>query len=80
MPKKAVKKVVKKAVTKKAAAKKTATKKAAKKAADAKEAGKRGRISKYGCPTKLLRVPAFLANEVVAFALKRVKAQNKKAA
>ena len=71
MPKKSVKKVVKKAVAPKVA-KKAVTKKAATKAGRPKGTGK------YGCETKAVRIPLHLEGEVQRFVMNKVKAEGKK--
>jgi hypothetical protein len=64
MPKKSVKKSAKKTV-----------KKSVKKVTRRVGAGRPKGSGKYGCPTKLVRVPVYLAQEVVEFAIQKNKAK-----
>jgi hypothetical protein len=64
MPKKSVKKSVTKTVKK-------TVKKSAKKTNRSSGAGRPKGSGKYGCPTKLIRVPAHLVQEVVEFAVQK---------
>ncbi|MDR3199441.1 MAG: DUF2281 domain-containing protein [Planctomycetaceae bacterium] len=66
MPKKSVKKSAKKTVKK-------SVKKVTRKAGVGRPKGS----GKYGCPTKLIRVPAHLVQEVLDFALQKNKANSK---
>ncbi|MDR2754475.1 MAG: hypothetical protein LBC20_02100 [Planctomycetaceae bacterium] len=62
MPKKSVKKSAKKTV-----------KKTVKKVTRKVGVGRPKGSGKYGCPTKLIRVPTHLAQEIVEFALQKNK-------
>lgn len=76
MPKKSVKKSVKKTAKK---SKPLPLKKAVGRGGKRKGAGRPKGTGKFGCPTKAIRIPAHLKEEVVAFVMKKLKAENKAA-
>ncbi|MDR2704999.1 MAG: hypothetical protein LBC02_04390 [Planctomycetaceae bacterium] len=68
MPKKSVKKSATKTIKK-------TVKKSAKKTTRSPGSGRPKGSGKYGCPTKLIRVPVHLAQEVMEFAIQKNKSK-----
>jgi hypothetical protein len=73
MPKKSVKKSAKKTVKK--TVKKSVKKTKTKSVAQSKVGRQRGSGKYGGCETKVIRVPAFLENEIRAFAVQKIKSE-----